>query len=57
MMNCNVVLRKPKTKAAHEEVTKNHQANSILFPSNSYSLEPHLKLNHMPQCRTSMRVH
>lgn len=42
-MNYNVVLRKPKTKAAHEEVTKNHQANSILFPGNSYSLEPHLE--------------
>lgn len=57
MMNCNVVLRKPKTKAAHEEVTKIHQANSTLFPGNSYSLEPHLELNHMPQCRTCMRVH
>lgn len=57
MTNYNVVLRKPKTKAAHDEVTKNHQANSILFPGNSYSLEPHLELNHMPQCRTCMRVH
>lgn len=54
MTNYNVVLRKPKTKAAHEEVTKNHQANSILFPCYSNSLEPHLELNHMPQCRTCM---
>lgn len=57
MTNCNVVLRKPKTKAAHEEVTKNHQANSILLPGNRYPLEPHLELNHLPQCRPSMRVH
>lgn len=54
MTNYNVVLRKLKTKAAHEEVTKNHQANSILFSGNSYSLEPHLELNHMSQCRTCM---
>lgn len=50
MTNCNVVLRKPKTKAAHEEVTKNHQANSMLFTCSSHCLEPYLELNHMPQC-------